>query len=71
MAPIYISSSVPGKVLAMTYTALFVVRALKNTAPVTVASGYASWSHGCNGGMAAFRAIPMKMSQDAVPSNPM
>ncbi len=38
-APAHIRISAPGKVLARIYTALLVVKALINTAPVTVALG--------------------------------
>ncbi len=61
ITPSQINNSTFGNPRINTYTALFVVNAVKNTAPVIVASGYASASQACNGGTAAFIRNPINM----------
>ena len=62
VAPIQISISVPGKPRASAYMANLVVKADRNTVPVTVASGYASCNQLWRRGKAALTPKATKIS---------
>src|SRR5437762_634231 len=61
-APHHTRISVPANPRINAYTADLVVNAVRNTAPVAVASGYASGSHAPSGGTAAFRRKAIRIS---------
>src|SRR2546422_9310034 len=64
-APHQTRISEPANPRISAYTADFVVNAVRNTAPVALASGYAAGSQAPNGGTAALRRKASRIRADA------